>query len=137
MIKIQIRPYGCELMFTQSRNEFRAERAKYTADPIDLDTIAGCASDFQGGSFHIVGVFDGEESTLVHELSHVTIKVMHHIGTEINDQTCEPFCYLLEDLFLQCIGSLKETTWLPYPRKRRSLVSSGKTVVNTASVNVR
>ena len=36
---------------------------------------------------------------LAHELIHVTMFIFHYIGTDMNDHTEEPFCYLFDNLF--------------------------------------
>lgn len=40
-----------------------------------------------------------KKDVLAHELIHVTMFVFHYIGTDMNDHTEEPFCYLFDYLF--------------------------------------
>lgn len=46
--------------------------------------------------------------TVVHELIHIAIAIFSRIGSNINDETEEPFCYLHDYLVRQVIDWLEE-----------------------------
>lgn len=99
---IDIAPYPCRMEFTEDRAIFTKHRTMYTSEPLDVSTIGGCASDFEDGAVHIVGVFDGSHATLAHELAHVVIKVLARVNIPVRPDTSEAFCYLLDHLFDKC-----------------------------------
>ena len=50
----------------------------------------------------LVGVFDNDITTVVHECGHLAIFICGQTMWEITQDTSEPFCYLLEYLVRQC-----------------------------------
>lgn len=102
MKHIVIHPYPCDLYFTRDRDAYTLARASYTSTPCDVSEICGIASDFENGTVHLVGVFDGRLPTLVHEIAHVVIKVFAYVNVPIRPDCSEAFTYLLDDLFSQC-----------------------------------
>src|ERR1700744_3872432 len=67
---------------------------------LEDDATGGYASaDGTDGIVHMLGVFNGARSTLVHELGHCCMRICEHAGFEPNEARGEPFCYLLAGLF--------------------------------------
>lgn len=108
MLELQINPYPATLFFTCDREEYNNKREEYTSVPIDTYEAGGICSDFD--DIFLVGIFDNEISTIIHELNHVCIKVFTFIGMNVNLETQEAFCYLHQYLFEQCIRYLREET---------------------------
>lgn len=52
-----------------------------------------------GQSVFMVAVFDGTETTLLHECAHATFIVLEHVGVDAMERCNEAYCYLLEDMF--------------------------------------
>lgn len=111
-ITLTIPVYRGTLRVYTDRDELISDREEYFPDEeSDLNlnhlgwteeiTLEDCTR------VYMVGVFDGKVSTLVHELSHVAIFVAARTGWSINDDTSEPFCYLVEALFQECYDKLK------------------------------
>lgn len=60
------------------------------------------------GSIHLVGIFDGRRSTLVHELAHASFRILDRVGIETPaDSKNEAFCYLLDTLYDFCEPHIK------------------------------
>lgn len=102
---IRIQPYGALLYFTSSIDEFTKQYINISGNtnfsvPVNA---AGMSSDFENGMIHIVGVFDSDICTIVHELSHVCIKILCTVGIPINKETSEAFTYLLSYLISVCV----------------------------------
>ena len=104
MKRIDIKPYNGILYYTTSREEFLKKRKDFKDELIyDIEDCDGMASDDKN-NVHLVGVFDGSITTLVHELSHVTIKVLEHVGVPITSECSEAYCYLISNLMEELIG---------------------------------
>lgn len=62
-----------------------------------------------GDKVILVGVFDGELSTLVHECGHVAFWILDHVGVKLADgEGNEAYCYLLQTLVDLFLPHLKE-----------------------------
>lgn len=101
-LRVDIDPYDATLYFTTSRKTFLKLRARYTANEVDLANTVGMASNFNDGSTHIVGVFNGRASTFAHEMSHVVFTVLAARDIPISADNSEVFCYLLGNLMDKC-----------------------------------
>jgi len=68
-------------------------------------TMHFCDDD-TGENMYLVGVFDGQISTLVHECAHATFYCCNDVGVTIDTGSAnETYCYLLDRMF---------TAFLPY-----------------------
>lgn len=62
----------------------------------------------RGRPIYLVGVFDGCQATLSHELSHACFFILEDVGIEIvQGGSNEAFCYLLQDLLINFTPDLK------------------------------
>lgn len=52
-----------------------------------------------GKTMYLMGVFDGELSTLTHEVGHITHFITNHAGFDSGVGNGEPYCYLLGHIF--------------------------------------
>lgn len=102
MVKFVVPLYGETVKLFSDRKEFTKACEKVPeAERTAVEECRGMvqpitASD--GSIIYLVGVFDKDPITLVHECAHVAIFIAEHIGWDINVDTSEPFCYLLEEL---------------------------------------
>lgn len=48
---------------------------------------------------YLIGVFNRDLGTLLHEIAHVCLNAVEHVGFHPKDGNGEPFCYLLDNLF--------------------------------------
>lgn len=71
--------------------------------PRDLITSAGTAmhltNNKTGKSIFLVGWFNRELATLVHECGHLTFAILLHAGVDVKEGNNEAYCYLLDTLF--------------------------------------
>lgn len=104
---VNVHIFPAQITLTTSRAQFNRLRSQHTDTPLDLDDCDGCSSEF--GAHYLVGVFDGEPGTLVHELAHTAFKILRDVNVPVHhDGRQEAFCYLqqwLFDKFVVAIGS--------------------------------
>lgn len=69
----------------------------------EVPPCVGVSQPFQnkddGGHVVVIGWFDNELSTFIHELSHTTFYVLDAAGVKISPDNHEVFCYLQDYLF--------------------------------------
>lgn len=108
LVKLDSRPYFTDVWFTNSRALYAQQVSKIRQDPaaLDIDDLAGVVSSNESRSQMVVGIFVGDSSVLVHELSHAVLNVFHAIGMEANTWTTEAFAYLMESFYQQCTDHL-------------------------------
>ncbi|EFM0018489.1 TPA: hypothetical protein IHD35_000551 [Escherichia coli] len=101
--KINCHPYPVHIWFT---NSHRFHASKCYSEGIDTDGAEGCAgicsSSEPDRGRQVVGVFDNDLTTLVHEVQHAVINLCHYIGMPINTQTTEAVAYIYDSIFTQC-----------------------------------
>lgn len=95
-------PYGQHIYVTTSRKEWR-KLVRYLTDTVDELPCNGCftnlVSEKNGSHAFIMGWFNGEYSTLVHECVHATFAVLHAVGIECSAGDNEAFAYLHGDMW--------------------------------------
>lgn len=100
MVEFDIPIYGGTVSLFTNREEFNKEYEKIPED--DRLQVAECMGVVHpindGGLRFLMGVFDKDHLTLVHECTHLAIFICENTGWSINTITAEPFCYLLEEL---------------------------------------
>lgn len=91
--------YPAIVIATTSEAEFKRLYAKRIPhrDVPDLSNADGYSSDHAG--YFLVGVFNKDMGTLVHELSHTTFKVLRHVNVRADHKHQEAFAYLNQWLF--------------------------------------
>lgn len=109
MIKLDVRPYYADIWFTNSKSLYLRKRSEIgvTPDPW-LDGAGGMTTYYENGWQQVVGIFNRDKETLVHELSHAVINLFNGVGMPINQDTSEAFCYLIGDLFTQCNNAMNQ-----------------------------
>jgi len=61
------------------------------------DTAVGRArhvTNEKGESIYLIGWFNNELETLVHEICHITGYILDHAGIDVRDSGMEAYCYL-------------------------------------------
>jgi hypothetical protein len=66
--------------------------------------LQGAATCFRneshGENLYLIGIFNGDIATLVHECAHVTFYTCRDVGVSIDpDEANETYCYLLDRMF--------------------------------------
>lgn len=115
MVKFEVPIYGGIVKVYDLREEFVKDYKVYVKEkdePDDDFTNADGATaisetDPDGYPVYLVGIFEDDVDTLVHECAHLTIHIVERAGFEITNDTSEPFCYLLGDLFLKIQSALE------------------------------
>jgi hypothetical protein len=95
---------GRIILYTNRAKFLEALRAVDGPEDDDMGTVKGMClptKNEEGARLYIVGWFDGELPTLVHEVCHVTLFVLGNAGIEPRDSQGEPMCYLLDYIFGQ------------------------------------
>lgn len=65
--------------------------------------------DATGENMYLIGVFDGNISTLVHECAHATFYCCSDIGiTTRPGEANETYCYLLDRMFIYFLPHIKQ-----------------------------
>jgi hypothetical protein len=102
LVSFEIPIYGGTVTLFSDKEEFTAERDKLALEEkITIDDYSGIVqqiSSSKGRLDYLVGVFDKDPLTVVHECSHLAILICASTSWSISEETSEPFCYLLEDL---------------------------------------
>lgn len=91
----------------KSREEWIAAYEWLNVDDGDPDRFAGLAHTLNyedKQTLYMIGVFDGNISTLVHEAAHVAFYICRDVGVtlDINDSN-ETYAYLIESI-IRCFG---------------------------------
>lgn len=101
LVEFEIPIYGGFVrMYSKKEDFLEACKAADVEGSFDLEECSGIVQPFKSdGSWgYIVGIFDGQPLTLVHECGHLAVFIFDDIRCEITEDTSEPFCYLLEEL---------------------------------------
>ncbi|WP_416135356.1 hypothetical protein, partial [Dickeya solani] len=95
------------IWFTNSERMFNRKRSEITGDlnPMEGGCL-GFVSRSGSGMTMVLGWFDEDLATLVHEVSHVVIYVFDAIGMDPSVYTTEAFAYLAENIFSQCLDAI-------------------------------
>lgn len=104
LIKLNVHPYNYNLFFTCSKKRFYRERTRITGSQ-DKPDVIGMFSYDSGNA--VIGVFDNDKATLVHELAHAVIDIMVYVGMPINIDTTEAFAYLQDKLYQECVAHME------------------------------
>ena len=106
--------YGGMVYFVTDREVF-ADVRSYMTESVEHDDTQrfslGCVQELMnnetGARCYVMGVFDGDMATLVHELGHLTIDILTNAGIDITEQNSEAFCYLLDTLYQRFAPDMK------------------------------
>lgn len=109
IIRLNTHPYPTKVWFTADVEAFQRHRTKITGRAPEEVGLGQCSATDDRGKM-VIGVFDGDTSTLVHEIGHAVVNVFHYVGMDINLHTTEAFSYLLDSLYSQANQHLNKST---------------------------
>ena len=102
MSETEIPIYDVKLYFTSSETVMN----KVVKDNTDFELSQGATGrtiyykNKQDRIVHVIGVFNGKLSTLVHEVSHCCLDICKLRGIPVGgDDTSEAYCYLVEYIY--------------------------------------
>lgn len=100
---INIPIYGGKIILVKDRKQFHRLAHKYNRECERDDYCYGRCLELsrRGVTHYLVGVFNGEQRTLVHELAHATMWTLDRVGINPTDSNGETYCYLLAQLFAE------------------------------------
>jgi hypothetical protein len=75
----------------------------------ELDDVLGICTFMPAQKPIVVGWFDGQIATLVHECLHVTTALLEDRGVPITRENDETMAYTLDCVFRKLLQSMKET----------------------------
>lgn len=105
-MRINLNPYPVmvDVVFTKQAFNTRYKRVRgHTADLEGCNGMTAYLTD----DVLLLGVFNSDVITLVHELNHVLIHTMGYVGLSIVSQTSEAYCYLMDNALKQILPKLK------------------------------
>jgi hypothetical protein len=87
-----------------TKEQWQQAYASINAGTADLFGLLGCTQTFHneetGKLLYLLGVFDGDATTLVHECGHIAFYVCRDVGVPTDAAlSSETYCYLLDKLF--------------------------------------
>lgn len=83
MVKLDNSPYPNSIWFTNSEILFNRKRTELTGSEPILHPGSGICSRTNDFGSIVVGVFDGQAITTVHEISHAVINVFEYVWIEV------------------------------------------------------
>lgn len=94
-------PYGGNVWLFTDRKKWQQAAEFCNSGAHVRKSVGLClwAENTKGHQIYIVGVFNQNVGTLVHELTHACLNIAKHAGFDAGDGNGEPFCYLLDNLF--------------------------------------
>lgn len=110
-MKTPIPVYGGTIHFFTDFAKFNAHHKKVNKD--EVEHALGWTSEYKGadGSSNImIGVFDGDPQTLVHECIHVGLNVFERCNIDPSAESGEPFAYLVDCLFGMFVNKLERSS---------------------------
>lgn len=97
--------YTGKVFIYRNRTKFKKAIDAHN-NKIDEDDLCygRCVELYKTGVKHyVIGWFDGNRSTLVHELGHLAIFALLNAGMAIADSNGEAYCYLLQHLYEETV----------------------------------
>lgn len=97
----------------RSRDEFR-QAMNFIGVPADkIESLNGLCRHFENETtnenIYMLGVFNGKESTLVHECAHATFFICNDYGVTVDTGSAnETYCYMLDRMFSHFLPYLKQ-----------------------------
>lgn len=97
----------------RSKDEWIQAETAVGAPLTDLTMRKGLCRHFvddqTGENHYLIGVFDNDAATLVHECAHASFYCCHDVGVTIDTGAAnETYCYLLDRMFTAFLPHLKQ-----------------------------
>ncbi len=108
--------YSGRVLLCLTRDAYQTALERLDEEPDDrLKEYDGALQEiFEGKKTHrkvwLLGWFDGEPATLIHELCHTTFRILRHADVGISQTNDEAYAYLLDALYSKCIHAAKRIT---------------------------
>ena len=105
-MKINTSPYPVSLEIVYDLPTFIKKYKKLKGYEPDLDGCKGYTT-YSGeyGNKVLIGIFDSNYITLIHELNHFCIFTMEYIGMDITTRSSEAYCYYMDSILKQIPSS--------------------------------
>ena len=116
LVEFNIPLYGGVVKMYSEVDEYFEVVSEHGITKEDLAVCDGMTTfipDQEDGFNYIVGIFSKDLDILVHECAHVAIAVADRTGWEITEDTSEPFCYLIADIFAKSIAVMSQEKAVP------------------------
>lgn len=105
-MKIQVAPYPVDVEFIFDEAKYIRKYKKLKGVTPELSRTDGCTY-YVHESYIIVGIFNKDVVTLVHEINHIAIYTLGYVGLPITDESSEAFTYVVDYLLREAIKELK------------------------------
>ena len=116
LVEFDIPIYGGLVLAYANKDEYFKVTSEYGVTMEELEDCDGLTTvipEAKDGYTCVVGVFTKDVDILVHECAHVAISIADRTGWVINEDTSEPFCYLIADSFTRCLPILSQEREIP------------------------
>lgn len=104
-MKLITSPYPVSLDVVFDWDSFRKKYKKAKGFEPEKCSLGTTAYYGEHGNKVLIGVFDGNPITLIHELNHFCIFTMEYIGLDITTHSSEAYCYYMDSLLTQIPSS--------------------------------
>lgn len=105
--------HSANVYLCRSKEEWDAACVHLGVETGGNDMFVGCCQHYQNidnnENIYLIGVFNGEAATLVHECAHATFYCCRDVGVAIDTSAAnETFCYLLDRMFSAFLPHIKQ-----------------------------
>lgn len=110
-IEFPVPIYGGTAYLYRTQSEFEDALAFIGANTAQSKANGKCqhlTNNVTGESIYMVGWFNSQKSTLVHECAHMAFFILAHAGIDARESAGEAFCYLQDWLFTKFGGDVPE-----------------------------
>lgn len=95
--------YPTSIWFTNSYRLFHKKRSELLDAHSEIALCDGICSSSDSGLINIIGLFNDQYDSLVHECNHAAINVFEAIGLPVTRDGSEAFTYYSAFLFRECL----------------------------------
>lgn len=104
---------SANVYLARSRDEWSAACIHLGVDSGGINALGGACRHYQSEetneNLYLIGVFNDDIATLVHECAHATFYCCHDVGVVVEtDKANETYCYLLDRMFSHFLPYLKQ-----------------------------
>ncbi|EGT4373193.1 hypothetical protein AUM47_17145 [Cronobacter malonaticus] len=105
--------HSANVYLARSREEYAQACEHLNVDVGPINSLAGTCRHYQNENtnenLYLIGVFNGDIATLVHECAHATFYCCHDVGVVIETHKAnETYCYLLDRMFSHFLPHVKQ-----------------------------
>ncbi|AJJ64486.1 hypothetical protein [Yersinia aldovae] len=107
--------HSANIYLCRSVEEWKLACKHLAVDAGEIDTLSGAAQTYSNNetneNIYLIGIFDGELSTLVHECAHVAFYTCRDVGVTIDTNAAnETYCYLLDRMVSHFLPYIQDKT---------------------------